>query len=140
MANHLVAGCQASGGSDLDANYEDEVVKAPRRSKLDQKKKPNPGRCDQGEASFQRTLKLSESEVRMRGRVDEELQMALQISRLEQDGSEDFYDLDHFGETSAMGTIRNAQSNAVARGLLPDWEMPEWDEPSSLEPPPPYVP
>lgn len=91
-------------------------------------------------ADIQKALRLSQREnIALRNGFDEELQLALELSRIEAGHSEDTYDPDTFGETSRMGAMRNNGCSGGARASVPDSETGGWND-QWEEPPPPYEP
>lgn len=91
-------------------------------------------------ADIQKALRLSQREnIALRNGSDEELRLALELSRIEAGQNEDTYDPDTFGETSRMGAMRNNGRNGGARASVPDSEMGGWND-QWEEPPPPYEP
>ncbi|KAL1617855.1 hypothetical protein SLS56_010817 [Neofusicoccum ribis] len=98
------------------------------------------GRIYDEEAILQQALRLSKKATEAEGEADEELQSALKMSRLEQEGNGGHYDPDWFGETSRMGAMRNGHGD-TAHVSLPELELHGcgWND-HSEEPPPPYEP
>ncbi|OJD35513.1 uncharacterized protein BKCO1_1600063 [Diplodia corticola] len=124
--------------SQLDGNYEDDLAEAVRQSKLGAQSEETKAAilAEADEANLQKALRLSKEKVTLGSGSDVELQLALELSRVEAGHNEHPYDPDTFGETSRMGAMRNNRDGGVmARASVPDLDD-RWDD----EPPPPYEP